>query len=655
MASRIPTGAPDHPPESSRNHHYPTMADLAYDSAEPAHASVKQSQATHYFDPSHEEPILGRTNSRRRKVSSRDYDYSTGYPEPAPVAPDAPRSSRAAPPVAYRDPYQNGEAEEQGRSPRSFAARAGIVPDRADPGAAAPPVDTSRNATGETRPQRRSSDARGSEARGHRPKDLHVETSARGDPAYEDRREIRQVPKNTPVVESSGRRASADNRPTNRNIEPGVARSATVKSRPTRSGTLRQSEGSSGDWAADRSPLQRLEVKLNDISKEEKRARVQEAEQRLRDSQARKERRHVSQPMEPTTKRTSSQRAASGPMPMPRDAQVPDLKPMVRDVKDARGLDVQPRSRDQPDLAPANSTRRRTAQSKPYPQDEPSDGLLGVESPTSLRAKEPSSRQRSADFSKSDDRGVRFQNDVEDIEKSPATTDTKPSRKLGSVRKSMGQHEPPSGIKDVGEATDSQAPVKPDPIPPDAVPAHHHKELKYTIPPQTAAGIEARQKVGFSSTPNGAAEAPVGHHGHHLSDVFHRKGHLQQADLPAAASGPPRHLDEWRTATTARLTLADMAAEPQTARDNETTGKNVAWWEAQNKASGHRRSRTEALEPEAAAYDGSNENMIGEHAPLPYEHFVPRRSFPPEMACRRPRLSIYGGTLPSRRVKGPFV
>ncbi|RMD39927.1 hypothetical protein DV735_g5209, partial [Chaetothyriales sp. CBS 134920] len=38
------------------------------------------------------------------------------------------------------------------------------------------------------------------------------------------------------------------------------------------------------DWAPERSPLQKLEVTLNDISKEEKRARVQEAEMRLKES-----------------------------------------------------------------------------------------------------------------------------------------------------------------------------------------------------------------------------------------------------------------------------------------------------------------------------------------------------------------------------------
>jgi PhoD related phosphatase len=51
-------------------------------------------------------------------------------------------------------------------------------------------------------------------------------------------------------------------------------------------GSKNQSESRRKEWANDRSPLQTLEVKLNDISKEEKRARVEEAEMLLRESKA---------------------------------------------------------------------------------------------------------------------------------------------------------------------------------------------------------------------------------------------------------------------------------------------------------------------------------------------------------------------------------
>ncbi|KAJ5086764.1 hypothetical protein NUU61_008071 [Penicillium alfredii] len=56
---------------------------------------------------------------------------------------------------------------------------------------------------------------------------------------------------------------------------------------PTRSSTKHSTPESRRDWASDRSPLQKLEVTLDGITKEEKRARVQEAEMLLRERLAR--------------------------------------------------------------------------------------------------------------------------------------------------------------------------------------------------------------------------------------------------------------------------------------------------------------------------------------------------------------------------------
>lgn len=57
---------------------------------------------------------------------------------------------------------------------------------------------------------------------------------------------------------------------------------------PGQTSSRRQSEKDQRhDWADDRSPLQKLEVTLNGISKEEKRARVQEAEMKLKERMAR--------------------------------------------------------------------------------------------------------------------------------------------------------------------------------------------------------------------------------------------------------------------------------------------------------------------------------------------------------------------------------
>jgi hypothetical protein len=63
-----------------------------------------------------------------------------------------------------------------------------------------------------------------------------------------------------------------------------------VSSPPARSNTARSGSANDSrrDWASDRSPLQKLEVTLSGISKEEKRARVQEAEIKARERIARK-------------------------------------------------------------------------------------------------------------------------------------------------------------------------------------------------------------------------------------------------------------------------------------------------------------------------------------------------------------------------------
>jgi hypothetical protein len=69
----------------------------------------------------------------------------------------------------------------------------------------------------------------------------------------------------------------------------------------SRSGTVRSVKGGRRDWAPNRSPLQQLEATLHGISKEEKRARVIEAEMQLREQIARRQ----------------SQRGNRDPVPVP--------------------------------------------------------------------------------------------------------------------------------------------------------------------------------------------------------------------------------------------------------------------------------------------------------------------------------------------------
>ncbi|KAG9246518.1 hypothetical protein BJ878DRAFT_496693 [Calycina marina] len=69
-----------------------------------------------------------------------------------------------------------------------------------------------------------------------------------------------------------------------------IARGEIYNNPQSRKGSVSEAEAKrSREWAADRSPLQRLELTLDSITKEEKRARIEEAEQRLQEGKSRRE------------------------------------------------------------------------------------------------------------------------------------------------------------------------------------------------------------------------------------------------------------------------------------------------------------------------------------------------------------------------------
>lgn len=97
-------------------------------------------------------------------------------------------------------------------------------------------------------------------------------------------------------------RHSADLTPLKLDVSSPSAQNNTVRG-PKNLGEVQRRK-----WADDRSPLQTLEVKLNDISKEEKRARVEEAEMLLRESKAGRGGRQSSKEVPAATKRIVSKR-----------------------------------------------------------------------------------------------------------------------------------------------------------------------------------------------------------------------------------------------------------------------------------------------------------------------------------------------------------
>lgn len=197
---------------------------------------------------------------------------------PQPIAPEAPK----APPVSYDYPYLNeSPTSPTNNNLATFAARARAAPSDLQPGNL-PEIGTN-TLVPNSRPVRRGSINRPPgavylEIRGTERKSLSSPRANPNSPRFSTN--ITTAKPNQETEPSFPRRASSVSTPS-KAIEDTAHAQPHSASRRVSSGS-----GPGPEWASDRSPLQKLELKLNDISKEEKRARVEEAEQLLKQSKA---------------------------------------------------------------------------------------------------------------------------------------------------------------------------------------------------------------------------------------------------------------------------------------------------------------------------------------------------------------------------------
>lgn len=198
-------------------------------------------------DPSHGTDREFEDRRRRRESRNREL-----YDEPSapPAVPDAPR----VPPANYKLPFGGAgpstNYEGLGRSKVARRSDAGISPTTV-----APPEDFYR-----INDARRENNMQGKEDQDHTGQAI-----------------TRRVSNGKPIVRSNtldSRRERLDSR-------------TTLESQ-SRKGSLASESDSNRrrDWAPDKSPLQRLERRLDSITKEEKRTRMEEAEKRLRETKA---------------------------------------------------------------------------------------------------------------------------------------------------------------------------------------------------------------------------------------------------------------------------------------------------------------------------------------------------------------------------------
>ena len=574
---------------------------------------------------------VGRTTSRRRRVSGQgNGTYSASSPRnPQQFVSE---SSPRGPSDRSRD--VNGHGNRSNFSPtqtssKSFAARARMAPDYHDI-IPAPPDGNGDKV--QARRSRRSSIPQPVLTPSH---SLVQTTSAaqRVDPMSP------RVASNTARSREQRGLGQTDLEPQISTIsnlsQPQVTKSASTRIRP------RDVDGPRPQWATDRSPLQKLEVKLQDISKEEKRARVQEAEQRLKDSAAGLlDRRRSSATQAAVNKAVSARTVDNGAEKERQSKRTTESErhPPIEIAKDIRNgrerpVDITNGERD----SEIGSIQRRRRTSEPAYQPEltsqqPSRAVSMTQNRRGKRVTTDStgtvynttSSSRSTDrnghqqkdealkigsgisSTRTNGRGVRGDRVTttitderrrsENYDSPTFATNDGASGNLREISTSQQQLYAHRAEHSNERTRDNTHKHVEDPVPGHQVQSHVHA-LTYEVPPQTAAGIEARQQIGFSSRVDEVTDN-LPPHKHRLSRLLH---HGHHAEEPITShGGPPKHLDEWRKGGVARLTVADIISNAEAAK------KDTAWWERNGRSASNRVS-----DSNQGLYDGSINDTNG--------------------------------------------
>lgn len=220
-----------------------------------------------------------RVGSEHRKRNTANSPISSMNP---PTAPEVPRG----PPISYR----NSSAKDNSIPQRSFSQRAKGRPFATE--AFADEADVRGYEGNEPRDSQGEApsiyeDALAPTYRQNRNRPLHVDTGMRGAKPEKPSLQTFVTASEVPQTPSRSRQSRARDARRTSDTVPRISEPLPL---PQRSNTLHDAtdmtEEQQREWAPDRSPLQKLEVTLNDISKEEKRARVEEAEMLLRESKA---------------------------------------------------------------------------------------------------------------------------------------------------------------------------------------------------------------------------------------------------------------------------------------------------------------------------------------------------------------------------------
>lgn len=485
-------------------------------------------------------------------------------------------------------------------------------------------------------------------------------------PRYEDsadmplprpikQRAVRVEPQNDDVPENM-RDKPWSPEPLPLEIQQKPARQSSSSSKPARRGSV-----------PDRSPLQKLEY---DISKEEKRARMKEAEERTRRKEQRKpnaaaegdmlrsgtmrgekarvvsdgSRRpdqreardsmgrhastggsHAAGAQNGAAKLKQAQRALRSDSPEQDDQSVDDLEHQSR-VPDTRAYGGEQRraarQKNEASYIPNEPTvdRSRSEKNRTYTRDA---GLAAAGAAATISAAERgkaahdrrkssravdsavpsprgSSQEHGTNVGRSNSKKLQKRQPDQPKSEWRGSGDNYFNGPHDQARGASAQHGGKPVLQDarvgVGAKQEREAAARhegPDPLPRDRVSTGPSNPVPYSVPPQTAAGQQARQQVGFDQAGDDKQ--------HHFRDFLHRS-HSEKRGYTASS----KPLEDWRKASIGKLTLADMDLDnippprPKPQPQGEET--DATWWEKKD-----RRASTSTTRQASAQYEGPYE------------------------------------------------
>ncbi|KAH8682408.1 hypothetical protein BX600DRAFT_376013 [Xylariales sp. PMI_506] len=585
-----------------------------------------------YGQNNYPQELLDRRKRRASRNQEEDLQYETARATP-PAAPDIPR----APPVSY-NPYGNGRsspytfnaAGQPGPPPsahRSLArAKAEAATDMESEGATPPPV----------RRQRRMSTSESTQPR-------------MGDDELEMRRARRAA--NSSERGDLGKSGSLKHPGTG----TGVDRNPTAGRRESLG-----PEGQRKPWADDRSPLQKLELTLDSITKEEKRARVEAAERRARekaalaaaavksDSESRSNQPDRSAFQQVRFRDRAGSISQSGRPVLKEQAQqlqddkrghdasaqqqwAQPLAPKTRELAELAKSDIPQRNPSFRERAAKNDFRVPQGEGSASPVDPlthqyAAGSTLNRSVSNKLKKNPPGDpwyNQRLEAEGKSQPAVV--QNRIRDEPPKPLPPQDSGISRSKSTNATLKKQPPAGYIASETHPTEQDSSAHEEYEGPRSrtrglaaaiglgrsaslFSSRQTPTAAADLPPGHAAGLGANKSVKFPEHTTGAMQnvtkdaeiqdpSQHHHHHHHLRDYLHRS-HLQPGQHMYQT---PKYLDEWKKASVGTLSgaLLDITAEVPAPPD-EDDDKDTAWWENSRK----RRSSISSRPKKAEAFDG---------------------------------------------------